>query len=173
MYAHVIRRPRPSSAIRSESLTARFLTCADRCGWQIIPTRIIILIEISHQIIEYVCKNWHLYMYNLCLSQNNGAKITTKTWVSNALELDIEVSCQCYTSLLLILLHCFKLINIYWSYTRLKKQKKRAKEHKIIRYNYYQSAGLITFLISSPQHLPWCSHWKTKVSVSIWHKSLI
>ena len=90
---HVIRHPRPSSAIRSESLTARFLMCVDRSGWQIIPTRIIILIEISHQITEYVCKSPHLY--DLCLCQYNGAKITTNTWVSEVLELDIDVLCQC------------------------------------------------------------------------------
>jgi len=99
VYAHVIRLPRPSSAIRFESLTARSLTCADRSLWQLIPTRIIILIEISHQISEYVCKNPHLY--NVCLSQYNGAKITTNTLGSDALELDINVSCQCYTYLLL------------------------------------------------------------------------
>ena len=73
--------------------------------WQIIPTRIIILIEINHQITEYVCKNPHLYI--LCLSQYNGANITTNTWVSDALELDIDVSCQCYTYLLL----CFIVLN--------------------------------------------------------------
>jgi len=66
--------------------------------------------------------------------------------------------------------YCFKLINIYWSYTRLKEQKKRAIEHKIKRYNYYQSADLFTFLISSPQHLPPAILInKTKVSVSIRH----
>ena len=108
----VIRHPRPASAILFESLTARFLTCADRSGWQIIPTRIIILIKIRHQIAEYVCKNPHLY--NLCLSQYNGAKITTNAWVSDAffnydaLELDIDVSCQCYTYLLL----CFIVLNL-------------------------------------------------------------
>ena len=74
-------------------ITARFLTCADSSGWQIIPTRIIILIEICHQITEYVCKNSHLY--NVCFSQYNGAKITTNTWFSDALELDIDVSCSC------------------------------------------------------------------------------
>ena len=63
------------------------------------PTRIIILIEINHQITEYVCKNPHLY--NSYLSQYNSAKITTNTWVSDAVELDIDVSCQCYTYLLL------------------------------------------------------------------------
>jgi len=79
---------------------------------QIIPTQIIILIEISHQITELVCKNPHLY--NLCLSQYNGAKITTNAWVSDAffnsdaLELDIDVSCQCYTYLLL----CFIVLNL-------------------------------------------------------------
>jgi len=110
VYTHVIRHPRPSSDIRFESLTARFLTCADRSGWQIIPTRIIILIEISHQITNNnVCKNPHLY--NLCLSQYNGAKITTNTWVSDALELDIDVSCQCY--LTVVMFHCFKRKNIY------------------------------------------------------------
>jgi len=31
---------------------------------------------------------------------------------------------------------------------------KHAIEHKIKKYIDYQSAGLITFLISSPQHLP-------------------
>jgi len=46
---------------------------------------------------EYVCKNPHLY--NLCLSQYNGAKIKTNTLISGALELDIDVSCQCYTYL--------------------------------------------------------------------------
>jgi len=106
VYAHVIRLPRPSSDIGSESLTARFLTCADRSGWQIILTRIIILIEISHQITENVCKNPHLY--DLCPCQYNGAKITTNTWVSDALELDIDVSCQCYTNLLL----CFIVLNL-------------------------------------------------------------
>jgi len=99
VYAHVIRHPRPSSAIRFESLTARFSTCADRSGWQIIPTRIIILIEISHHITEKVGKNPHLY--HLCLSQYNGAKITTNARVSDSLELAIAVSCQCYTYLLL------------------------------------------------------------------------
>jgi len=61
--------PPSASFIRVESLTALFLTCADRSGWQIIPTRILILIEINHKITEYVCKNPHLY--NLCLSQYN------------------------------------------------------------------------------------------------------
>jgi len=56
---------------------------------QIIPTRIIILIEINHLLTEYVCKNPHLYP--VCLSQYNGAKITTNAWVSDALELDIDV----------------------------------------------------------------------------------
>jgi len=93
MHVYIIRLPRPSSAIRFKSLSAQFLTCADRSGWQIIPTRIIILIEISHQITEYVCKNSHLY--NVCFSQYNGAKITTNTWFSDALELDIDVSCSC------------------------------------------------------------------------------
>jgi len=36
----------------------------------------------------------------------------------------------------------------------VKGKEKRAKENKIKRYNDYQSAGLITFLISSTQHLP-------------------
>jgi len=85
---------------------ARLLTCADRNGWQIIPTPIIILIEINHQITKYVCKNSHLY--NLYVSQYNGAKITTNTWVSDAFELDIDVSCQCYTYLLL----CFIVLNL-------------------------------------------------------------
>jgi len=85
----------PPSALNHSLLD--FFTCADRSGWQIRPTRIIILIEISHQITEYVCKNPHLY--NLCLSQYNGAKITTNSY--DALELDIDVSCQCYTYLLL------------------------------------------------------------------------
>jgi len=113
-----IRVLHPSSFIRFESLTARFLTCADRSGWQIIPTRIIILIEFSHQITELVCKNLHLY--NLCLLQYNGAKITTNAWVSGALELDIDVLYQCYTYLLLCFIvlnidirNGFKLINIY------------------------------------------------------------
>jgi len=56
--------------------------------------------------------------------------------------------------LFVAMFHCFKLINIYWSYTRLKEQKKRAIENNIKRYNDYQSAGLITFLISLTQHLP-------------------
>jgi len=56
--------------------------------------------------------------------------------------------------LFVVMFHCFKLINTYWSYTQCKEQKKRAIEHKIKRYYDYQSAGLITFLISSPQHLP-------------------
>ena len=76
MCTHVIRLLRPLSA---------------RNRWQIIPTPIIILIEINHQMTEFVCKNPHLY--NLCLSQYNGAKITTNTRVSDALELDIDVSC--------------------------------------------------------------------------------
>ena len=62
----------------------------------------ILLIEINHQITEYVCKNPHLF--NLCLSQYKGAKITTNTWVSDAKELDIDVSYQCYTYLLLCFL---------------------------------------------------------------------
>ena len=70
------------------------------------PTRIVILIEINHQITEYICKNPHLY--NLCLLQYNGAKITTSTCVSGALELDIDVSCQYYTYLLL----CFIVLNL-------------------------------------------------------------
>jgi len=105
VYAHFIRHPRPSSAIRFESLTARFLTCADRSGWQIIHTPIILLIEINRQINEYVCKNPHLY--NLCLLQYNSAKITTNTWVSDAVELDIDGVCQFYTYLLL----CFIVVN--------------------------------------------------------------
>ena len=100
MYAYVIRHPRPLSDIRFESLTARFLTCADRSGWQIIPTPIILLIEIN----AYVCKNPHLY--NFCLLQYNSAKITTNTWVSDAVEQDIDVVCQCYTYLLL----CFIVV---------------------------------------------------------------
>jgi len=36
----------------------------------------------------------------------------------------------------------------------VKGTEKRNIEHKIKRYNDYQSAGLITFLISSPQHVP-------------------
>jgi len=36
----------------------------------------------------------------------------------------------------------------------VKGTEKRAIENKIKRYNDYQSAGLITFLISSTQHLP-------------------
>jgi len=59
------------------------------CLSSIIPTRIIILIEINHQITESVYKNPHLF--NVCLSQYNGAKITTNTWVSDAVELDIYV----------------------------------------------------------------------------------
>jgi len=69
-------------------------------------TRIIILIKIIHQITEYVCKNPHLY--NVCPSQYNVAKITTNTWVSDALEPDFDVSCQCNTYLLL----CFIVLNI-------------------------------------------------------------
>jgi len=72
----------------------------------IIPARIIILVEINHQITEYVCENPHLY--NLCLLQYNGAKITATTWVSDALELDIDVSYRCYTYLLL----CFIVLNL-------------------------------------------------------------
>ena len=41
-------------------------------------------------------------------SQYNGAKITTNTWVTDALELDIDVSRQCYTYLLL----CFIVLNL-------------------------------------------------------------
>ena len=85
-----------------------FYVCRQISGWQIIPTSIIILIEINHQITEYVCKNPHLYI--LCLSQYNSAKITTNTWVSDALELDIDVSCQCY---FVVMFYFFKLINIY------------------------------------------------------------
>ena len=40
----------------------------------------------------------------------SGAKITTNTWVSGALELDIDVSFQCYTYLLL-----FNLIQFFIS----------------------------------------------------------
>jgi len=36
----------------------------------------------------------------------------------------------------------------------VKGTEKRAIENKIERYNDYQSAGLITFSISSTQHLP-------------------
>jgi len=61
----------------------------------------------NKQITEYDCKNPHLY--DLCLCQYNGAKITTNTWVSDALELDIDVSCQCYTYWLL----CFIVLNLY------------------------------------------------------------
>jgi len=107
MFAHVIRHPRPSSAIRLETLTARFLACADSSGWQIIPIRIILLIKINYQITEYVWKN--LQLYSLCLLQYNGAKITTNTWVSDAVELDIDVICQCYTYLLL----CFIVLKWY------------------------------------------------------------
>jgi len=66
---------------------------------QFFPIQIILLIKINHQITEYVCKDLHLY--SLCLLQYNGAKITTNTWVSDAVELDIDVICQCYTYLLL------------------------------------------------------------------------
>ena len=59
------------------------------------PPSIIILIEISVQITKYVCKN--PYLYNLCLLQYKGAKITTNTWVSDALELDIvSVTLICF-----------------------------------------------------------------------------
>jgi len=58
-----------------------------RSGWQIIPTRIMILTEINYQITEYVCKNPH--WYNVSLSQYHGVKITTNTGVFDALELDI------------------------------------------------------------------------------------
>jgi len=88
-----IRVLRPTSTLNHSLLD--LFTCADRSGWQIIPTRIIILIEISHQITEYVCNN--PYLYNVCYSQYNGAKITTNTWVSDALELYIDVLSQCYT----------------------------------------------------------------------------
>jgi len=51
----------------------------------------------------------HIYIiYAFRLSQYNGAKITTNAWVSNALELDIDVSYQCYTYLLL----CFIVLKI-------------------------------------------------------------
>jgi len=76
----------PPSALNRSLLD--FWTCADISGWQIIPTQIIILIEINHQITKYICKNPPLYY--LCLSQYNGAKNTTNTWVSDALELDNE-----------------------------------------------------------------------------------
>ena len=143
--------PSPSfnSVIRFESLTARFFTCEDRSGWQIIPTQIIILIEIIQQITEYVCKNPHLY--NLCLSQYNSAKITTNTWVSDAVELDIYVSVTLIYKF--VMFYCFKLTNIYLSYTLLKEQKNML-EHRIKRYDDYLSAGLTTFYISSPQPLP-------------------
>jgi len=81
VYAYVIRHPR-----------------------QIIPTGILILIEIIHQITEYVCKNLHLY--NFCLLQYSGAKITTKPWVSDAVELDIDL-------VSVTLIWCYVLL--FWS----------------------------------------------------------
>jgi len=63
------------------------------------PTQILIFIEISKQITEFACEHPHLYTVRL--SQYKGAKLTKSTWASDAVELDIEVSCQCYTYLLL------------------------------------------------------------------------
>ena len=129
MYAHVIRGQKlkknalntsyrsvqmythTSSAIRvlhPPSALNRSLLDFDVCGQKRMANNsntIIILIEINHKITEYVCKNPHLF--HLCLSQDNGAKITRKTWVSDAVELDIYVLCQCYTYLLL----CFIVLN--------------------------------------------------------------
>ena len=157
MYAYVIRHPRPASAIRFESLTARFLTCADSLsGWQIIPTRIIILIKISHQITEKVCKNPHLY--NLCLSHIYiiyAFRNTTALKLQRIHGWCFRTRCLRFMSVLhlfIVKFHCFKLINLLKLHT-VKGTEKRAIEDKIKRYNDYQPAGLITFSISSPQHL--------------------
>jgi len=56
------------------------------------------------------------------------------------------------SQLFAVMFHCFKLINIYLIF--IKETDKRAIENKIKKYNDYQSAGLITFLIISTQHLP-------------------
>ena len=61
------------------------------------PTRMLILIENSEQITKFVRQHPHLYKIRLL--QYNGAKITKNTWVSDAVELDIDVPCQCYTYL--------------------------------------------------------------------------
>jgi len=64
------------------------------------PTRMLIMIETSEQTTE--CVRGHPYLYNVRLSQYNGAKITKKnTRVSDAAEIDIDVSIQCYTYLFL------------------------------------------------------------------------
>jgi len=64
------------------------------------PTRMLIMIEASEQTTEFV--RGHPHLYNVRLSQYNGAKITKKnTRVSDAAEIDIDVSFQCYTYLFL------------------------------------------------------------------------
>jgi len=55
------------------------------------------------------------HLYNLHLSQYNEA-ITTITWVSDSVELDIDVLCQCYTCLFLCFIW-FKVIKIYLRHT--------------------------------------------------------
>ena len=55
--------------------------------------------------------------------------------------------------LFVVMFHCFNYKYLLKLHT-VKGTEKRAIEYKIKRYNDYQSASLITFLISSPQHLP-------------------
>jgi len=64
---------------------------ADRTGWQNAIN--FIFIEINEQMTEFVCE--HPRVYKLRLSHYNGAKITKNTLISDAAELDIDVSCQC------------------------------------------------------------------------------
>ena len=74
---------RPSSAVHVLHPQSASFIWTEAGG--IIPTRIIISIEINHKITEHVCKIPHLYY--LSILQYNGVKITTNVWVSDVLDL--------------------------------------------------------------------------------------
>jgi len=96
VYAHVIRHPRPASAIRFESLTARFLTYvrteADSIFASNMSKEKLISDEVSAKIIELVRQR--VYLYNPSLKEYKDADVTKNTWESIAEAIELDVSCK-------------------------------------------------------------------------------
>ena len=78
--------------------------------------------------------------------------------------------CMSVLHLFVVLFYCCKLINIHWSYTRLKRNRKRARTQN---KDIWWLPGFTIFLISSPQPYTTAVPIEKNVSLSIWHISLI
>ena len=95
MYAYVIRHPRPASAIRFKSHTARFLTYVRTEADSIFANNMskpkLISDEVSEKIKELVSQR--VYLYNP-IREYKDADITKNTWESIAEAIERDVLCK-------------------------------------------------------------------------------